>query len=279
MSLKLMYITNKVSVALIAEKYGVDRIFVDMEYIGKDKRQGQMDTVQNHHTIDDVRILQQSLTKSELMVRINPVHEASKQFGSSEEEIEAAIEAGADILMLPYFKQPEEVERFIRIVDGRVRTMPLVETPEAVAAIDEILSIPGIDEIYVGFNDLRIGYGKRFLFEFLIDGTADFLCKRFREKGIPYGFGGLGRIGHGTLPAEYILSEHYRLGSSSVILSRSFCNANILSNLSEIDQIFCQGIQAIRHRETICSEADTAFFAGNHQEVKTRIEKICEELS
>ena len=35
MPLKLMYITNRPDVALIAEKNGVDRIFVDMEYIGK----------------------------------------------------------------------------------------------------------------------------------------------------------------------------------------------------------------------------------------------------
>lgn len=39
MSLKLMYITNRPDVALIAERNGVDRIFVDMEYIGKAKRQ------------------------------------------------------------------------------------------------------------------------------------------------------------------------------------------------------------------------------------------------
>ena len=36
--LKLMYITNRPAVARIAENAGVDRIFVDMEYIGKDKR-------------------------------------------------------------------------------------------------------------------------------------------------------------------------------------------------------------------------------------------------
>ena len=38
MSLKLMYITNRPEVAVIAEQYGVDRIFVDMEYIGKADR-------------------------------------------------------------------------------------------------------------------------------------------------------------------------------------------------------------------------------------------------
>lgn len=39
MSLKLMYITNRVDVALVAEKYGVDRIWVDLETLGKEERQ------------------------------------------------------------------------------------------------------------------------------------------------------------------------------------------------------------------------------------------------
>ena len=40
-----MYITNNPDVAVIAEESGVDRIFVDMEFIGKDIRQGGLDTV------------------------------------------------------------------------------------------------------------------------------------------------------------------------------------------------------------------------------------------
>lgn len=55
MSLKLMYITNRPEIAQIAETAGVDRIFVDLEYIGKAERQGGMDTVQSHHTLEDVK--------------------------------------------------------------------------------------------------------------------------------------------------------------------------------------------------------------------------------
>ena len=40
MALNLMYITNEPQIAQIAEKAGVNRIFVDMEYIGKADRQG-----------------------------------------------------------------------------------------------------------------------------------------------------------------------------------------------------------------------------------------------
>ena len=43
--LKLMYITNDPTVAKIAADAGVDRIFIDMEVLGKAERQGDMDTV------------------------------------------------------------------------------------------------------------------------------------------------------------------------------------------------------------------------------------------
>ena len=52
--LKLMYITNNPDVAKIVDNAGVERIFIDMEYIGKSIRQGGMDTVQSHHTIEDI---------------------------------------------------------------------------------------------------------------------------------------------------------------------------------------------------------------------------------
>ena len=74
MSLKLMYITNKPAVAKIAEEVGIDWIFIDMEFIGKDSRQGGLDTVQNHHTVEDVKIIRKAVTKSKVLVRVNPIH-------------------------------------------------------------------------------------------------------------------------------------------------------------------------------------------------------------
>lgn len=78
--LTLMYITNNSEVAQIAQKAGVDRIWVDMECIGKEDRQGGMDTVKNHHTIKDVKILRKVVTTSKLMVRINPIHEKTNEW-------------------------------------------------------------------------------------------------------------------------------------------------------------------------------------------------------
>jgi formate-dependent nitrite reductase cytochrome c552 subunit len=87
-----MYITNRPEVARIAEEAGVERIFVDMEYIGKSDRQGGMDTVQSRHTTADVALLRSTLTRAELLVRCNPIHEATEAYGSSEDELNAIRE-------------------------------------------------------------------------------------------------------------------------------------------------------------------------------------------
>ena len=48
------------------------------------------------------------------------------------------------------------------------------------------------------------------------------MATKFKEKNIPFGIGGISRIGSGQLDPKLILSEHVRLGSSRVIISRSF---------------------------------------------------------
>ena len=197
--LKLMYITNRPEIAQIAESAGVDRIFVDMEFIGKDARQKGLDTVKSRHTVEDAARVKQSVEKAEVLVRVNPIHDALPDYFSSEDEINAVVEAGADIIMLPYFKTAEEVKTFLRLVNGRSKTMLLLETPEAVEIVDEILELPGIDEIHIGLNDLSLGYGRRFMFELLADGTVEGLCRKFQSAGIPYGFGGIAKLGDGLL--------------------------------------------------------------------------------
>lgn len=274
MPLKLMYITNDPKVAKIAEAAGVDRIFVDMEYIGKSDRQGGMDTVQSHHTVNDIKKIKETVSTAKVMARCNPIHDASSEYCSSEEEINAAIEAGADIIMLPFFKTSREVRRYVEIIGGRAKTLPLVETPEAVECIDEILAIDGIDEIFIGLNDLSLGYKMKFMFELLANGTVENLCKKFEAKGIPYGFGGIAALGKGMLPAERVIAEHYRLGSTCAILSRSFCNTNIITDMGEIEKIFSTGLEKIREYEAFCEKQSESFFEDNLDQLKKTVEMI-----
>jgi hypothetical protein len=260
MPISLFYITNNPHVAKIAETYGVDRIWIDLETIGKKERQKGLNTVKSQHTISDIAAIKPLLTKSEMLVRVNPL------YNGSEDEINAVIEAGADVIMLPYWKSVGEVQRFLSIVNGRTKTTLLLETKEAVDCINDVLKM-NFDEIHIGLNDLHLSYGMTFMFELLANGTVEMLCGKFKEKGIPYGFGGIAKIGEGLLPAERILMEHYRLGSSKVILSRSFCDYAAINSLKEIDRIFKINIKALRDYELSISNATEADFLKNKDEI------------
>lgn len=272
--LTLMYITNNPEVAQIAQTAGVDRIWVDMEYIGKEDRQGGMDTVKNHHTISDVEKLRPVVTTSKLMVRINPIHDKTDEWLGTEEEIEQTLRAGADVIMLPYFKTAEEVRRFVRAVGDRATTMILVETNEAIEHLDEILDVPGIDEVHIGLNDLHLCRGQKFMFELICDGTVQQICDKVRAKGIKYGFGGIARIGLGMLPAEYVIAEHYALGSTAAILSRSFCAANTAKHPADVEQTFIDGVKNIRAKEVEVAQYTQEQYAENLREITRRVDAI-----
>ncbi len=278
MSLKLMYITNNPQVASIAQSSGVDRIFVDMEYIGKEERQGGLDTVKSHHTVEDVKNLRKVLNETELLVRVNPIHEKSENWCSSEEEIDAVIEAGADIIMLPMAKTADEVKRFTEYVGGRTKTMLLLETAEAKENIKEILHMGGLDMVHIGLNDLHLSYGMKFMFQLLTDGTVEELCKIIGSHGIPYGFGGIARLGFGMLPAEHVIAEHYRLGSSMAILSRSFCDINKNDNLEEVKALFKKEMTKIRQYEKELSEKEAEFFKENQKETVRLVNDITAKI-
>lgn len=270
--IKLMYPTNDPKIAKIAEDSGVDWITIDLEIRGKKERQGHLDTLISYHNIEDIKKIKESISKAKIIVRINPMYHGSK------EEINRAIEDGADIIMLPYFKTKKEVEDFIRYVNKRAEICLLFETPEAVKNMDDILNIPGINYVHIGINDLSIGYKRKFMFSLLADGTVEEICNKFREKGIPYGFGGIARLGHGMLPAEYILGEIYRLGSSMAIVSRSFCNVHRKDDYEMIEKIFKEGVRDIRRFEDELRKKDYRYFLKNQRVLKAKVAEIEENM-
>lgn len=263
MPLKLMYITNNLAVAKIAEKAGVDRIWIDLEILGKEERQKGLNTVKSHHSVEDIKKIAPKLTSSEMMVRVNPWND------NSEAELNQVITSGAQIVMLPMWKTVTEVESFLQAISGRCKTSLLLETKEAVACLDKVLALNGIDEIHIGLNDLHLSYGMDFMFELLADGTVEKLCKKIAATGIPYGFGGIAKIGEGILPADYIVTEHYRLGSSRVILSRSFCNVEEISDKAEIEKLFSLNVRKLRDFEANLGGLTPVEFQKN-------LKKICD---
>lgn len=272
MAITLMYITNNPAVARIAQDAGVDRIWVDLEYKGKEERQAGMNTVKSKHTIDDVRKLRQVVTTAKLMVRVNPLDEESEQ------EINAVIEAGADYVMLPMFRTEGEVREFIRLVGGRAKTMLLLETKEAEENLLSYVDIPGIDEIHIGLNDLHLAHGQTFMFELLCDGTVEKITKVLKDRGVRFGFGGFARIGYGILPAENILTHHYKLGSQMAILSRGFCDANLVENPEDIREDFVVGVGNIRLKEEEIRGYTPEQFEENFRFVQEKVAQIVEKI-
>ena len=272
-----MYITNSPEVALIAESSGVDRIFADLEFIGKNDRQSGMDTVKSRHNINDVKILSGLLTSSKLLVRCNRWHEKADGLKGSVREIEEIIEAGADYIILPYFRTKEEVRCFSKTVAGRVKTVVLCETAAAAEAIDEVLK-ENIDEVHIGLNDLSIQLGMKFMFEPLACGIVDDICRKVSASGKPYGFGGIASLDRGAVAGRKIIAEHYRLGSTRAILSRSFCDTSKISDLRATEKIFRTGVKEIRNYEKQLITEDGAFFEENRRQVISEISEIAEKI-
>ena len=272
MSITLMYITNNPKVAQIAQDAGVDRIWVDLEYKGKELRQAGMNTVKSNHTVDDVCHLRPLIKTSSLMVRVNPLD------GDSKAEIDAVIDAGAEYVMLPMFKTKEEVESFVSFVAGRAKTILLLETAEAAENILSYIDIPGIDEVHIGLNDLHLAYNKTFMFELLTDGTVSRLASILNDHKIRFGFGGFARVGYGILPAEKILTQHYALGSQMAILSRGFCDANRVDDPESVRADFVDGVKGIREKEKEILLYTPEQFEDNYKQIEETVAKIVEGI-
>lgn len=227
----LMLITPSSLRAAEAESAGIQRMFVDLEILGKQERQAGRNTVISGHTLMDAASLRRVLRSSELLVRLNPLYEGTAR------EVEGALAAGADLLMLPMFRTEREIETFCGLVRGRARTVALLETREAAERVEAIVSVPGLSELFIGLNDLSLSLGLDFLFEPLASGLVDDLAAAALRAGLPFGFGGIARVGQGLLPAEDVLGEHLRLGSTRVILSRAFHEGPDVDLSLEVDRL------------------------------------------
>jgi len=192
------------------------RLWVDLERNGKAERQAGRNSFISTHTLDDVGRIKAVLRRSRLMARVNPLHP------DTDTEVHAVLAQGADLLMLPMFTQAWELQAFCAIVAGRAPVVALLETAGAFESLPEWIGTPGVDEVFVGLNDLHLSMGLHFMFEPLALGLVDTVARLARAQGLRFGFGGIARLQEGLLPGRDVLAEHLRLGSQAVILSRTF---------------------------------------------------------
>lgn len=214
--LELLQITADPEFAQRCDELGGFRLFVDLERMGKAERQAGRNTFISAHQLADVRHVKRVLRRARLMVRVNPLHDETPR------EVQRVLDEGADCLMLPMFTRPQELRDFAAIVEGRVPVVALLETAGALQTVEAWAATAGVEELFVGLNDLHISLRQRFMFEPLADGSVDHVAKVAHAAGKRFGFGGLARLTGGLLPGRAVLAEHVRLGSQAVILSRTF---------------------------------------------------------
>ena len=269
--MKTLFITADRAIALHAESSGVDVIFIDMETRGKTARQGHIDTHKAAHTLQDVAALAPLLSRAELMVRINPPWDGTIQ------EVRDAVDAGAKRLMLPMFSHVAEVTAFKQAAGSTPVTL-LVETAAALGRLPAILPyLEPLDRVHFGLNDLSLDMKLAFLFEPLGGRMLDGPVALCRDAGVSFGIGGVGRIGQGDLPADWVLGEHARLGSDWVILSRAFHGR--AESLAELQAQIDLGAElaALRHVAAEWRAASPEALRDNHARLARKAAQIAGE--
>ena len=192
---------------------GIDGFIVDWERRGKDRRQAGQDTQINNDTRADLERVR-GATAARVLCRVNG-------FGPwTRREIDAAVHAGADEVLLPMVREPDEVDRALRMVNGRCGLDILVETQAGVRQTPQLVRRP-LSRVYVGLNDLRIDRGREDLFEPLADGTVDRI--RSYVRGPKFGVAGLTLPGRGApVPSRLLAAELVRIRADFTFLRRSF---------------------------------------------------------
>jgi hypothetical protein len=259
--LELIQITNDPALAARCDALGGFRLFVDLERLGKAERQAGRNTFISEHQLDDVGRIKRVLRRSPLMVRVNPLH------AGTADEIDGVLAQGADSLMQPMFHRPDQVRAFAELVAGRAPMVPLLETAEALQSLPEWVGTPGLQEVFIGLNDLHISLGHRFMFEALADGSVERAARIVQAQGLKFGFGGIARLDEGQLPGRDVLAEHLRLGSGAVILSRTFHRA-------DSEAVFEEEVAGLREAERQLRERTPAQAEAEGERVAARIRQI-----
>ena len=246
-------ITRDPGLAQLGDSAGIDRIGIDIERLGKSARQNGMAGARlSDHELSHLDLIAPAVQRAGLFARLNPLHAGSRQ------EVETALSGRATVLMLPFFKTAAEVGEFVSLVGGRAKVVLLLETMPAVVRLHDILAVSGIDEVMVGLNDLHLSAGINNRFELIASDVLTMVAEAVHARGIGFGFGGVARLGDQSLPipADAVLAQHARLGSTAAWISRSFFNCG----LQGIDL----GIEIARLRERLsfwATQPDTALLA------------------
>jgi hypothetical protein len=196
---------------------GAAGVILDWERRGKARRQQGQDTQINEDTAADLTAVRSAVPHTapgRVLCRVNGAGPWTVQ------EVQLAVELGADEVLLPMVRTPADVDLALDAVAGRCGLGVLVETQAAVDCVDVLARRP-LARVYLGLNDLRIDRGGGdALFAPLVDGTAD---RVRRAVDVPFGVAGLTLPDRGRpVPSRLLAGELARLGADFTFLRRSF---------------------------------------------------------
>jgi 2-keto-3-deoxy-L-rhamnonate aldolase RhmA len=168
-----------------------------------------------------------ALSRAALFARTEPLNSGSR------DEVEHLLGLGVEVLMLPMFETADEVERFASLVGGRAHLVLLLETVGGLRELDAIVALDGVDEVHVGINDMALAMGLPNRFAVALCSEVEEAAATCRDAGVPFGIGGLGRVGDRSLPIDpdLLYAQYARLGATSALLSRAF----LVSERGEVD--------------------------------------------
>jgi len=259
----LTLFTDDPALAGVADRAGVDRIGIDMEQIGKADRQRHLRTWISDHAETGLVAVRPMLQRAQLFARCNPVHRESAA------EIDRLVGAGVKVIMLPFFKTVADAERFIRLVDERAHPVLLVETVESATAIADLCRIPGVSEVHIGLNDMRLSLGWPSHFHVLVSDFLAHTCAVIRNAGHRLGVGGVGRAGDNELPvpADLVSAQMARLRAAATLVSRSFFRAPMPGDVNA-------EFRKLRSRFDEYSEKPGEWHAGKRRELEVCIRRL-----
>jgi hypothetical protein len=212
--------TNDPVRAAEADGAGVDRVGPDLERLGKLERQGGMGRWISDHAEEELPAVFAAIQPAARFVRCNPPHPGLA------DEVERLVLRGAQTIMLPHFHALDDAAKFVRAVNGRARTVLLVETVSSAEMVEALCQIDGLDEIHFGLNDLSLDLGVNSQFAVLCSTFLERACAALAARGFPFAVGGIGRPLDVALPvpSELVYAQYPRLGATGALLSRVFFN-------------------------------------------------------
>ncbi|MTW22760.1 hypothetical protein [Allochromatium palmeri] len=196
--LELVLFENDAASARRHMAWGISSFMIDWEVMGKDFRQLGFDTEIRPGTVEDLKGIA-SLPGARAWCRIN-------RYGShTASEVGMALDAGAQVILLPMVSELSKVASFVEMIDHRCETGLMIETMEGAALAPQLRGFP-IDLVFFGLNDFAISRGGGSIFRALADGAVERVRRAIPE--IRFGVGGLTDLRRGyPIPSTRLLSE------------------------------------------------------------------------